>query len=204
MSYLQVFIPLFAEEVFDIGSSGAGLILALTGVTALLATLYIARQQPERLGLVLPGLVIVFGGLLVIFSLTTYLPGAAGLLLPIAVISLVGAVQTSYLSLSRAMILHTTPERLRGRVISLITMDRAVFTAGGAAAGILANWQGPQVAQIVYGAVCLMGGVAILALARDFRRSRAFAPQDEEPVRPTEAPGPTTAQPGAGRAESEA
>ena len=172
MSYMQVFLPLFADRVMDIGSAGFGAMSALTGAGALVAALFIANRQPARLGAVLPWIVVAFGAMLATFSLATYLPRPAGLLVPFALITVVGATQTSYFSLSRAMMLNAAPEELRGRVISLLSLDRALMTAGAATAGFLADAAGVQVAQVMYGVVCVAGGIAMFAFARDFRHAR--------------------------------
>ncbi len=67
--------------------------------------------------------------------------------------------------------LHASPEHLRGRVLSLLSLDRALMSAGAALAGFLAAAQGVQLAQITYGLICFAGGLAVYALAREFRRS---------------------------------
>lgn len=181
MSYMQVFAPLFAEKVLEIGSFGFGLMTSLTGVGALAAALFIANRQPSRLGVILPLLAAAFGVMLIAFSAATYLPRPAGLVLPMALITIVGAVQTSYFSLTRAMMLHSAPEEMRGRVIGLLSLDRAVMTAGAAAAGFLADRMGVQPAQILYGAICAAGGIAMYLFARDFRRTSTSYDDEQAP-----------------------
>ena len=187
MSYMQVFLPLFADRVMDIGSAGFGLMSALTGAGALVAALFIANRQPARLGTILPVIVVAFGAMLIVFSLATYLPRPAGLLVPFSLITVVGATQTSYFSLSRAMMLNAAPEDLRGRVISLLSLDRALMTAGAAVAGFLSDALGVQVAQVMYGVVCVAGGIAMFAFAREFRRAHTSyqldAAEIERPAR---------------------
>ncbi len=174
MSYMQVFLPLFADGVLEIGSAGFGAMSSISGAGALVAAIFIARRQPTRLGAVLPWTVTAFGAVLVLFSLSTYLPrppGLVGLLLPFALIAVIGGLQTGFFSLSRSLMLHASPEHLRGRVLSLLSLDRALMSAGAALAGFLAAAQGVQLAQITYGLICFAGGFAVYALARDFRRS---------------------------------
>jgi MFS-type transporter involved in bile tolerance (Atg22 family) len=99
---------------------------------------------------------------------------------------LVGAIQTSYFSLARAMMLHSAPEEMRGRVISLLSLDRALMTAGAALAGFLADSVGVQPAQIVYGVICAAGGFAMFTFARDFRSTRTeFTPDPEDSLPPS-------------------
>ena len=184
MAYMQVFSPLFAEQVLDVGSAGFAGMTALAGLAALVATLFIAQRQPDRLGMLLLLLAVLFGGLLVLFSVTSYLPRPAGIILPFLLIALVGAVQTSYMSLSRAILLHSSPEELRSRVIGLLTLDRAFMMAGAAGGGFLSHLVGVQLAQIVFGLVCMIGGAVVYMSAREFRRARASDRHLEAPPAP--------------------
>lgn len=179
MVYMQVFAPLFAVEVLDIGSGGLGLLLALTGAGALAAALSIARRPPARLGTVLPLAVVFMGASLIAFSASTYLPGLAGTVLPFAIILLVGALQTTFMSLSRALLVQASPDELRGRIVSLISLDRAAMAAGAALGGIMAAALGVQVAQMAFGAVCIAGGLAVFTLTPSLR---SFRPPVEEPI----------------------
>ncbi len=195
MSFLQVFSPLFAEKVFDIGSVGFGGMTALMGVAALCASLLIANRQPDRLGTILPMIAAAFGFVLVAFSLTSYIPGPFGLIIPFAMLALLGGLQSSYMALSRSALLLAAPASMHGRVFGVLTLDRAFMTAGAASAGFLSDAIGVQPAQIAFGIVCALGGIAIFTLARDFRRARAGAhyeiPESEvaEPRAPAAAGG---------------
>ena len=175
MSFIQVFSPLFADKVFDIGSAGFAGMTATMGVAALVASLFIATRQPDRLGTILPMITAGFGVALVFFSLTTYIPGPSGYIIPFALLALLGALQTSYMALSRSALLHVAPEEMRGRVIGVLTLDRAFMTAGAASAGFLSDAIGVQAAQIGFGVVCALGGIVIFATAGEFRRARVGA-----------------------------
>ena len=169
MSYMQVFAPLFAKEVLDIGERGFGFMMSLTGAGALVAALFVARRQPTRLGLILPVTVVSFGALLVAFALATYLPGTAGIAVPLAILVVVGSLQTSYFALGNAMLLHAAPEEMRGRVVGLLSLDRALMAGGAAFAGLLAATRGVQQAQIIFAVVLIAGAGAVLLLNGSFR-----------------------------------
>ena len=175
MSFIQVFSPLFAEQVFDIGSAGFAGMSSTMGVAALVASLFIASRQPDRIGAILPIITAGFGLALLVFSLATYLPGPAGFIVPFSLLALLGALQTSYMALSRSALLHVAPDEMRGRVIGVLTLDRAFMTAGAASAGFLSDALGVQTAQIAFGIVCALGGIAIYAAAGEFRRTRVGA-----------------------------
>ena len=192
MSYMQVFAPLFAIEVLDIGRSGLGLMLALTGAGALVTALTIANTQPVRLGVILPLGVAAMGAALFVFSLTSYLPGIAGIIVPLVMITVVGALQTTFMSLSRALMLHAAPPEMRGRVLAFISLDRAMMAAGGAVGGVLAAWQGVQVVQMIFGLICAAGGISVFIFLGDLRSF--VTTRRDEPA----AAGPEQASPAAG------
>jgi MFS transporter, DHA1 family, staphyloferrin A biosynthesis exporter len=169
MSYTQVFVPLFAENIMGIGAAGAGLMVSLTGAGALVSALMVASRQPTRVGLALPAIVWSFGLMLVAFAATSYLPGRTGLILPFIFITLTGATQTMFFSLSNAAMLGSAPAEMRGRIISLLSLDRGVMSLGGMGAGFLAEIQGVQIAQLVYGSVCVAGGLGIAILYKELR-----------------------------------
>ncbi|MDA1258941.1 MAG: MFS transporter [Chloroflexi bacterium] len=189
MSYMQVFAPLFAIEVLDVGSGGLGAMLALTGVGALGAALYVANVQPTRLGLILPLAVAGFGVSLILFTAATYLPGTAGIAIPMALMLLIGALQTTFMSLSRSLMVQAAPDEMRGRILSFVSLDRSMMAFGGAAGGFLAAAQGVQFTQMVFGVICIVGGLAVFALTPGFRayqgegtakrRSESSEPQGE-------------------------
>jgi MFS-type transporter involved in bile tolerance (Atg22 family) len=110
------------------------------------------------------------GVALIAFSVSTYLSGTAAIVLSIALITLVGGFQTTFMSLSRALLVQAAPNELRGRVLSLISLDRAVMSAGAAAGGLVAAATGVQVAQILFGAICVAGGMLVLWWTPDLRR----------------------------------
>ena len=198
MSYMQVFLPLFAEEIFDVGSLGFGLLAALSGAGAVVAAIAIASRQPTRLGTILPAVVVLFGATLMAFSLATYLPRPAGLWLPAVLILLVGGMQTSFFSLSRSLMLHAAPEQMRGRVLSLLSLDRAFMTAGAASAGVLAAAVGVQLAQTLYAGVCIAATLVLVVLAPSFRRvTTTYAPATGLPEATAPLEGALEPSPGA-------
>jgi MFS family permease len=177
MSYIQVFAPLFANEVIEfrgepIGSGGLGIMTALTGVGALVGALLVASRQPVRVGLLLPIVVVGFGAVLITFSASTYLGAPLGLIVPFVVLGFAGILQTSYFSMSNAALLAAAPPEMRGRVISLLSLDRAMVTLGASGAGFLTAAIGVQLAQMVYGLICVAGGLFVLAFFRQLRGAR--------------------------------
>ncbi len=173
MSWSQVYAPIFARQVMDIGAVGFSLIVASSAIGALAGTLIIASRYPKRLGLILPLAVIGMGAALSLFAFSTYLPRPLGIIVPFAILPFVGIMQTAYFSLSNATMLTAAPEHLRGRVISLLSLDRAMVSAGASIGGLLAAAQGAQLAQATYGLIVLASGVVVLMTMKALREYRA-------------------------------
>ena len=172
MMWMQVFAPLFAKTVMDIGAVGmSGLVMA-GGAGSLIGSLQLARSTPQHPGWRIAMSVTVMGGLLMIFALTPSLPDPFGLAMPFVALFAVGLFHGGYIPLTHTILLTATPEHLRGRVISLVSLDRAVSTIGAATAGFLAAWAGAQSAQFLYGAITLVAGFIVFSLARGLRSYR--------------------------------
>ena len=172
LSFMQLFAPLFALEVLDIGPFGFGVMMSLTGAGSLVGALAIASRSPRRLGLLVPLMMVAFGSLLILFSLSTYLPGELGrawIAAPLALVFAAGLFQSGAFALVQVIMLDAAPEQMRGRLMGLLAFDRATMMMGAAAGGILAQVIGTQPAQIIYALLVIVGAVAVLAFAPRFR-----------------------------------
>ena len=157
MAFMQVFAPLFAKQVIDIGEGGFGLLVATMGIGGLLGALVLAATSPTKSrGKIMLGLLGVFGALLILFSGVTYLPSAQAVILAFGVVILLGIGQSAFFPLLNALLVEMAPENMRGRMIALISFDRAMTAVGGTLAGFLAAGIGTQPAQILFGVGCLV------------------------------------------------
>jgi MFS family permease len=155
-SYMQVFIPLLAKNVMDIGESGYGWLVSMAGIGSLTGGIIIASKgHVSRRGIVLPMFVAALGTVLILLAVTASQPW---LVVPFILMAVAGICQTGYQSISNGALMELTPDDMRGRVFGVHSMDRAVTTGGGAAAGFLAAAIGVQWAQAAY-------GVALIAVA---------------------------------------
>lgn len=150
LPYQQVFIPLLALDVLKIGRSGAGWMLALTGAGALMGSLAMAsvKQLPRR-GLILMGLIVLFGAALALLSQSRVMV-LSGLALIIA-----GAVATTYNSLNMSLLFEQSDRQFHGRVLSLMSLDRGFVSLGAVVAGALAEGLGPQTGLLILGLSCI-------------------------------------------------
>ena len=163
--YISVFIPLFAKDVLDLGNSGVGALMAVTGAGAIVGSLILASQTDLRhRGLLLLGLMVIFGSLLIVFSRSTYLP------LSIVLLMFIASMSTSFMALVNSLLLELSPGDMHGRIVSLMSIDRGLVPVGAITAGALAGTYGPQDGLLIIASIFL--GLTILAavLVRPLRR----------------------------------
>jgi MFS family permease len=148
--YQAVFVPLIAVDVLDIGSAGAGALVACTGVGALLGSLTVATSgdSMKKRGLIMLGQVVVFSVALAMFS------RAEMVLVAVPALLVTGAMQTSFMSLNNAFVLGRTSPELQGRVMSLFSLDRGLIPLGATIGGVLAETLGPQDGLLIMAAIC--------------------------------------------------
>ncbi|MCH8850020.1 MAG: MFS transporter, partial [Chloroflexi bacterium] len=163
--YLNVFVPLFAKDVLDLGDSGVGALVAAAGAGALVGSLFIASQRNlQRQGLLLVLFIALFASALIVFSRTTYLP------LSIVALMAAASMSTCYMALTNSLLLNMSPPDMHGRVISLMSLDRGLIPAGAALAGALAAKMGPQDGLFVMASICLVLAVLAGLFATPLRR----------------------------------
>jgi len=149
--YQQVFVPLLALDVLHIGRSGAGWMLALTGVGALIGSLTMASiRKVARRGLILMGFLAIFGLALLLLSQSRWVFLSA--------ISLIiaGCMTTSYNSLNISLLLEQSSLNYHGRVLSLMSLDRGFVSAGAVISGGLAETFGPQLGLAIIALTCIV------------------------------------------------
>ena len=163
--YQSVFVPLFAKEVLDLGDSGVGALVAVTGVGALVGSLLLASQTSlHRRGVLLLIMLTAFSTGLIIFSRSTLLP------LSIIALMAIASMSTSYIALTNGLLFELSPPAMHGRVMSLLSLDRGLVPLGATIAGALAAALGPQDGLLIMACICLaltaLTAVAAPALRR--------------------------------------
>ena len=154
----QILLPLFSQEVLDLGPEGYGGLYAAMGVGSLAGSLTLAYMGNRRaIPLMLVG-GLVFSSLLVGIAATQSLVVAAGLIM--------GAGYFSMLMINtiNATVQANTPDALRGRVMSFyVTVFAGSAPLGGLFAGAVAEaWGTP--AAFLAGAVLSFLTLAIVVL----------------------------------------
>jgi MFS family permease len=159
MSY-QMLLPVFAsDKVFDVGSFGYGTMNTFVGVGAILASLVMAYNSdyPHRATLQL-----VLG---VGFGIAILLLGQAPtFFVALAVLSFMGFMSTSYMTLNNTLIFAHTEREFTGRVMSVYMMTWslqpfAILPITGAADAVGVR---PVVTVVGIALATVVGAVALL------------------------------------------
>ena len=192
MAFMQVFAPLFAADVLKVDPDGTGIVdsmvrliswgkagegegevrgagllgamLSIAAVGSTVGALVLAKTNPSKhRGLIMLMLLFAFGVLLITFSASTYLNSVP---LALFVLLFLGVGQAGFFPLINAVLVEKAHETMRGRVLGVLALDRTMTTAGGVAAGFMAEAMGAQMAQILFGA-----GLIITAVFMSFSAS---------------------------------
>jgi MFS family permease len=142
-------LPIFAQDVLDVGARGYGVLYAAPAVGALVAGIVMVRAVDaiERRGRMLLWAVAVYGAATVVFGVSR------AFWLTFACLAVTGAADTVSMVLRNIVRQMETPDHLRGRMVGV----NMVFFMGGPQlgeleAGLVANWWGP-VASVVSGGI---------------------------------------------------
>lgn len=132
ISYLP-FLPFFAEEVLQVGSSGYGLLMAAPGVGAVVMSVFLSiHAQVRRIRYLLVASSILYAASIFLFSISRTM------VLSLILLAVVGSMQMSYRVLARAIVQEESPPALLGRMMSLFFLDRGFGSLGSVAIGTLA------------------------------------------------------------------
>jgi MFS family permease len=144
-------LPIFAIDVFHGGADTQGLLLTMVGVGAVLGALTIASLgQKQGSGKLLIVGAAGFGLSLVLFSRSPVLWLAA------VSVFLGGICNSSYTTQDQTIIQTLAPSEVRGRVLGIYLLNRALMPLGSLLAGALAAWMGATWAVTAMGIACFM------------------------------------------------
>jgi MFS family permease len=154
-------MPLFAEDLLQLGPEGLGILLSVAAAGALVGSAWLSLGSgTQEAGKWLVCSTIGFGLFLLLFMFAQTLLTAAVMLF------LVGLASSTYRTMSRVTLQTRVPDRLRGRIISIALMDRGLMPLGAILIGAIAEWAGALWAGVVMGGGCIAVTLAVLAARR--------------------------------------
>jgi hypothetical protein len=144
--------PVFAQQVFDTGPQGLGLLLSAPAIGAVLgAGIMSVIPPPRRPGWVIISAIGVYGVFLALFGL------AGSFFIALLLLAGAGAADAVSMSMRHTIRNLATPDELRGRTAAA----HSAFSSGGPRlgefqSGITASFIGPQPAMIIGGVGCMI------------------------------------------------
>ena len=154
-------MPLFAEDLLQLGPEGLGILLSVAAAGALVGSAWLSLgSETEGAGKWLVCSIIGFGLFLLLFMIAETLVTAA------VTMFLVGLASAIYRTMSRVTLQTRVPDRLRGRILSIALMDRGLMPLGAILIGAVAEWAGALWAGMVMGGGCVAVTLAVLAARR--------------------------------------
>ncbi len=162
--YIQM-MPVFARDVLGLGATGYGVLMAASGIGALIGALAVTSLGAStRRGTILLGVTAGLGLTLIAFSSSHWL--LPSLLLVVAV----GGASTLMMSLANAVLQGLVPGEMRGRVMSVYSLIAAGFMPlGSMLLGSLGSLIGVPLAVGLGGAVTIATAALSARLLTDIR-----------------------------------
>lgn len=164
--YLQL-LALFAVEVFRVGPQGLGLMTAAAATGAMCGALFLALVPGAgRRGIVMLWVMAAYGTAVAAFAVTGAFRPA------ILLLAAAGAAQIVCNASNNILLQMIVPDEVRGRVLSVLLLNKGMVQLGTAAVAMLAGLIGAQAALFASGAVVLIAACAIMILFPSIRRLR--------------------------------
>ena len=153
-------IPIFAVDFLRVGPAGYGLLQGAAGWGSLVGFIVLAslgKLRPK--GLLLLCISIVVGLSLGGFATSRWLS------LSLIFLFLVGGFNTSFIILNSTLIQSMTPDRIRGRIMSLTEVIRGLGPAGSLLFGVIGEHAGAPSAILALAAICFFVSLGLILLS---------------------------------------
>ena len=159
MSYIFI-LPVFARDIFEVGSSGLGVLHAVSGFGAILGTLITASLGNFRYkGYLLLGGAVLFGTFLILFAATGYV--FVSFPLSLVFLFFAGVSTSVYMITIMSTLQLMVPNELRGRVMGIYGMTWSLLPVGAMQAGAIAEYTSAPLAVAVGGGAVILFAVVM-------------------------------------------
>jgi MFS family permease len=167
MSYMTM-MPVFAVDILKVGAEGQGQLLSISGLGALLITLFLgSKSNLGHEGFRVIGGAVLFGITVAAFAITSQFVGSFPLALTLMFI--VGVCSSTYMIAIMTSLQLMVPDTMRGRVMGFYSMTWSILPLGGMQAGAIANAIGAHWALVIGGAAVVLFALGPALLNRQIR-----------------------------------
>jgi MFS family permease len=171
----HVLLPVFADDILDVGSRGFGFMETAAGFGGFLGTLAVIKIGAGRhAGPTMLAAASVFGLFIAGFA------GSRSLSLSMALLFCAGFSCSMYLNIGMTALQLLVPDELRGRVMGVWSMTWFLSAVGGLPASALAEWIGAPLT-VALGALSVSAFAGLLLI---FAKELKHLPSQEETAQP--------------------
>jgi MFS family permease len=166
MPYVN-FLPVFQEEVFQVGTEELGLMMAVVGGGAVAGSLFVASLTNFKY----KGLILVFAGIgfglaLALFGIVS---NFGAFILSLVILVFVGAFGTAFMALSQAIMLTIAIPEMRGRIAGLFMTTFGLMPLGSMPIGALIDVAGAPLIIACFGGTTLVIFVLVAVFMPNIR-----------------------------------
>ena len=163
---LSTLMTAFADDVYNVGPFGYGVLLSATGLGSMLAGLMLSYvHDVKRKGLLVLTTALLSGLFMMLFGLTNWYAAALVFLFGL------GASQLLYQTVTNTVLQVSSPDEMRGRVMGFFAWGNSgMIVIGSLEAGLLARAVGPQWTLAISGIITMLAVPLALWLAPTVRR----------------------------------
>jgi MFS family permease len=163
MPYMTL-LPVFTEDVWDVGPVGYGALQAIGGVGGLIGGLIVANMDRHpRKGRIMFWAAMITGVFLVGFALSPWFALALPMMLVVGLGSMI------FQTVNNTVVTSIIPDNVRGRVMSVVMMSFGLMPLGAVPASIAAEYVGVEIVVAVGGVMMMTTVAAFFALYPQFR-----------------------------------
>jgi MFS family permease len=160
----QTLLPVFADDVWKVGSAGFGAMQAASGIGGLMGAFVVANlDDQDRKGTLMVRTALAFGALLLLFALSPWFGLALGLM------AAIGFVSMTFMMVNNTAIQMVIPDEVRGRVMSVMMMTFGLMPLGAVPAGIAAQSIGAPPVVAAGAVLFIISTLGIFAAAPSLR-----------------------------------
>jgi MFS family permease len=165
----SVLMPAFAQDVLHLGEQGYGLLMAASGVGALVAALTVATAgQSFRPRVLALGGVWIFSAGLALFAFNR------NLYLALLLLAISGFGIVLYFSTSNTVLQTSVPDEMRGRLMGIWTLVfGGMMPLGSLQAGFVADFVGTPATIAIGALICALAAIGTLEVVRRREARRA-------------------------------
>ena len=161
----QMLMSAFAEDVYDVGSWGLGLLMAAVGVGALAGSFIMASLGDYKYkGKLLLVAAALFGIFLAFFAIS------GNFHISLIILVIVGGASSSYMAVNTTLLMMNCEENMRGRIMSMYMMTIGLFPLGVLPAGAIAEYTGVTLPVLVGGVIIVVFTLVMAWLTSTLRR----------------------------------